>query len=350
MAANGPGPIVPSSMTVKPANAPVVMGSIPADGTKGARGGAYSARVPTPPTLPTPTASDPAERSRGLAAGVGAYVIWGFFPLLFPLLKPAEPLEILAHRIIWSLVAVTVTMLLLRQSWGWLRQALTRERLPWVLAAAVLIGVNWLTYIWAVNTNHVVEASLGYFINPLVNIVLGVVLFGERMTRGGRLGTILAAAGVGVIAWENWAGLWVSLVLAFSFGLYGAVKKRATAPALGGLFLESAVLLPAALAYWAWLASTGGNHFSDSPAQAGLLVLGGVLTAIPLWLFAVAARRLPYGVVGILQYLGPTIQFILGITVFGQHVTPSYWAGLALVWAGSVVYLRSVFARARAHQ
>ncbi|MDO5535201.1 MAG: EamA family transporter RarD [Propionibacteriaceae bacterium] len=300
-----------------------------------------------PPAPPAPTASDPAERSRGLAAGVGAYAIWGFFPLLFPALKPAEPLEILAHRVIWSLVAVTLTLVVLRHSWAWLRPALSRERLPWVLAAGGLIGVNWLTYIAAVNSNHVVEASLGYFINPLVNIVLGVVLFGERMTRGGRLGTLLAAFGVGVIAWQNWSGLWISLLLAFSFGLYGAVKKRATAPALGGLFLESAVLLPAALGYWAWLAATGASHFDDSPAQSGLLVLAGVLTAVPLWLFALAAKRLPFGVVGVLQYLGPTIQLVLGITVFGQHVTASYWVGLVLVWAGSVVYLRSVLARAR---
>lgn len=301
-----------------------------------------------PPAQSALTASDGVERSRGLTAGVSAYIIWGFFPLLFPLLKPAEPVEILAHRIVWSLVAVTVTMGALRQSWGWLRTALTRERLPWIVTAALLIGVNWLTYIWAVNSNHVVEASLGYFINPLVNITLGVVFFGERMTRGGRVGTLLAAIGVGVIAWENWAGLWISLLLAFSFGLYGAVKKRATTPALGGLFLESAILLLPALGYWAWLAQIGGSHFGSSASLSWLLVLAGVLTAIPLWLFAIAARRLPYGVVGILQYLGPTIQFLLGITVFGQHVGPSYWAGLVLVWAGSVVYLRSVFARARA--
>lgn len=305
--------------------------------------------MPTPdPTAPA--APDTGDRTRGLAAGISAYAIWGFFPLLFPLLKPAEPLEILAHRIVWSLVAVTGTMLALRQSWAWLRTVLTRERIPWVLAAALLIGVNWLTYIWAVNSNHVVEASLGYFINPLVNILLGVVFFGESMTRGGRLGTLFATLGVVVIAWENWQGLWVSLLLAFSFGLYGAVKKRATAPALGGLFLESAVLLPLALGYWAWLTSQGASHFGTSAALSWLLILAGVLTAIPLWLFAVAARRLPYGLVGILQYLGPTIQFLLGITVFGQHVTPSYWVGLVLVWLGSIVYLRSVFARAKGVQ
>lgn len=294
----------------------------------------------------SPTAAAAAERSRGLAAGISAYAIWGFFPLLFPLLKPADAFEILAHRIIWSLGAVTVALLLLRGSWGWLHTAM-REQPKRMVAAAFLVGVNWLVFIWAVNSNHVVEASLGYFINPLVNIVLGVVLFRERMTRGGLLGTVLAFLGVAVIAWENWSGLWISLTLALTFGMYGAVKKQATVPALGGLFIESAILAPLALGYWVWLAASGVSHFGTEAALSGLLVLAGVLTAIPLWLFAIAARRLPYGVVGILQYLGPTIQFLLGLTVFGQHVSPSYWAGLILVWAGSVVYLRSVFVRAR---
>lgn len=280
-------------------------------------------------------------------AGIVAYVIWGFFPLLFPLLKPAEPLEILAHRVVWSFVVVALVLLVLRQPWGWLREAMTGPRLPRTIAAAALIGVNWLVFIWAVNSNHVVEASLGYFINPLLNIVLGVLLFGERMSRAGLAGTVLAAVGVVVIAWENWAGLWISLVLALTFGLYGAVKKRTSTPALGGLFLESGILLPFAVVYWAWLAVGGVSHFGPDARTAWLLVLAGVLTAVPLWLFAIAAPRLPFGVVGILQYLGPTIQFALGITVFGQHVGFSYWVGLVLVWAGSVVYLRSVFARAR---
>ena len=287
------------------------------------------------------------ERPLGLAAGVAAYAIWGFFPLLFPLLLPAGPLEILAHRVIWSLAAVGLALLLLRHRWAWLGTALRRPMLPWMLAASALIGVNWLTFIWAVNSAHVVEASLGYFINPLVNIVLGVLLFGERMSRGGLAGTLLALAGVAVIAWENWAGLWVSLVLAASFALYGAVKKRATLPALEGLFIESALLTPLALGYWAWLALVGASAFGRDARASALLVLAGVLTAIPLWLFAVAVPRLPFGVVGVLQYLGPSIPFMLGITVFGQVVTASYWAGLVLVWAGSAVYLSSVFRRAR---
>lgn len=301
-----------------------------------------------PESRSQPAAPHP-ERSRGLATGIAAYVIWGFFPLLFPLLKPAGALEILAHRVLWSFVIVAALLALLRHPWGWLREALGRTQLPSMVAAALLIGVNWLVFIWAVNSNHVVEASLGYFINPLLNIVLGVLLFNERMPRAGLIGTVLAACGVAVIAWENWAGLWVSLVLALTFGLYGAVKKRATVPPLGGLFLESGILLPFALGYWVWLTVAGTSHFGADPGLSSLLVLAGVLTAVPLWLFAIAAPRLPLGVVGILQYLGPTIQFGLGLTVFGQHVGASYWVGLILVWFGSFVYLRSVFARRLRH-
>ncbi len=301
-------------------------------------------QVETPASGPAPRVS---AEAAGLLAGIGAYVIWGFFPLLFPLLKPAGPLEILAHRIIWSMVAVGVVLLALRRPWGWLREALSRKRLPWMVAGSLLIGANWLTFIWAVNNNHVVESSLGYFINPLVNIVLGVLIFGERMSRGGLIGTIFAAVGVVVIAWENWAGLWVSLTLAATFGLYGVVKKRATLPALEGLFLESGLLSPLAIAYWVFLALTGASTFGVGAQHTGLLMLAGVLTAIPLWMFAIAAPRLPLGVVGVLQYLGPTIQFLLGITVFGQVVSPSYWAGLVLVWCGSAVYLWSVFNRSQ---
>jgi len=174
--------------------------------------------------------------------------------------------------------------------------------------------------------------------------VLGVLLFRERLTRGGLVGTLLAFGGVVVIAWDSWRGLWVSLALALSFGLYAAVKKSARLPALQGLLVESGLLAPLALPYLVFLGVTGVGAFGTTPAASGLLVLAGVLTAVPLWLFAIAAPRLPLGVVGILQYLGPSIQFLLGITVFGQVVSPSYWAGLVLVWSGSAVYLTSAFA------
>ncbi|MFZ2428369.1 MAG: EamA family transporter RarD [Propioniciclava sp.] len=299
------------------------------------------------PSAEQPASPRPEGEASGLIAGIAAYAIWGFFPLLFPLLLPAGPLEILAHRVLWSMLGVGLVLVLLRHPWGWLRDALAPRRLPWMLLGSLLIGANWLTFIWAINNNHVVESSLGYFINPLVNIVLGVLVFGEKMTRGGLIGTGLAALGVTVIAWENWPGLWVSLTLAATFGLYGMVKKRATLPALEGLFLESGLLTPLAVGYWIALAVTGTSTFGDGVGHSALLVLAGVLTALPLWLFAVAAPRLPLGVVGVLQYVAPTIQFLLGLTVFGQVVSPSYWVGLVLVWGGSAVYLGTVFARGR---
>jgi len=295
-----------------------------------------------------PSATAPvgeASRRAGLLPGVAAYLIWGVFPLMFAALVPATPLEILAHRIVWSLAAVGLVLVVLRRPWSWVLALVRSRRLLRMALAALLIAVNWLTFIWAVNNGHVVEGSLGYFINPLVNIALGVLLFGERMGRSGRTGALLALVGVGVIAWENWQGLWISLMLAGSFGLYGAVKKGAPLPALEGLFVESALLTPMALPYLLWLGSQGAGRFGSDARLSGLLVLAGVLTAVPLWLFAIAAVQLPYGVLGMLQYLGPTLQFVLGITVFGQHVNASYWVGLVLVWIGSAVYLTGAIGR-----
>jgi len=287
-------------------------------------------------------------RRTGLVAGVTAYVLWGLLPLFWTLLKAAGPLEILAERIVWSFVSVVIALLVLRRSWRWVPGVFTRVNFPRLAAAAVLIAVNWLTYIFAVNNGHVVEASLGYFINPLVNVVFGVLLFGERLGTGGRIGGLLALAGVAVIAWGSWSTLWISLALAASFGLYGVAKKKAHLPALEGLAVESGFLLVPSVAYVAWLAAHGMGQFGLTASMTTLLVLTGPITALPLWLFAIAAPRLPFGVVGVLQYLAPTIQFLMGVLVFGEHVTPAYWAGLVLVWAGSAVYLTTTLRPARA--
>ncbi|GAA1376950.1 EamA family transporter RarD [Luteococcus sanguinis] len=277
------------------------------------------------------------SQQTSLLAGIGCYLIWGFFPLFFPLLKPAGALEILSHRVLWSAVFVIIVLLVLRRDWGWLRAARSQF---WTLAlAAVLIGGNWLTYIWAVNTSHVVEASLGYFINPLVSILFGMLIFGERMSRAGAIGCLLALAGVCVIAAENWRTLGISLALAFSFGAYGAVKKKARLGALEGLLAESAILAPLALAWVASLAVKGQSVFGASLRSTLLLMLAGILTAVPLWLFATAAPGIPLGTLGVLQYMTPTMQFLMGLFIFGQHVGASYWFGLVLVWLGSIVYL-----------
>lgn len=284
-------------------------------------------------------------RRTGVIAGVTAYALWGLFPLYWPLLKPAGALEILAHRIIWSFVFVTILLLVLRVSWRWVAGVFQPRNLMRLGAASGLIAVNWLTYIFAVNAGFVVEASLGYFINPLANVLFGVLLFGERLGRVGKIGAMLATVGVVVIAWGNWQTLWVSLVLAVSFGLYGVAKKRAHLPALQGLMVESGFLMIPSLAYVGFLAWTGSGQFATSISADLLMILSGPITAIPLWLFAIAAPRLPLGVTGVLQYLAPTIQFLLGLFVFGQHVTASYWAGLTLVWLGSAAYLSEALSR-----
>ena len=280
----------------------------------------------------------PISRNQALGAAIAAYLLWGFLPPFLAALKPATPLEILAHRIVWSFALVLLVLVCLRSRWDWLRtQVFTRRTWPTLVAAAALIGTNWMVNIWAVNNQHVVEASLGYFINPLVNVLFGVLLFKERLGVGARVGGAIVLLGVVVISAGNWQGLWVSLTLACSFGLYGVVKKRSTLTALQGLLVESAFLTPLALPYLLWLGPQG--QFGTSLGMSVMLIAAGAVTAIPLWFFAVAAPRLQFGVLGVLQYLAPSIQFILGITIFGEQVTASYWIGLIGVWIGSVIYL-----------
>nr|NLI49251.1 EamA family transporter RarD [Propionibacterium sp.] len=283
--------------------------------------------------------TDHPDRRQGLAAGISAYALWGLFPLYWPLLKPAGAFEILAQRIVWSFLFVLVLLLVLRASWRWVPMVFDRRVAPRLVAMSVLVAINWVTYILAVNTGHVVETSVGYFINPLVSVALGVLLFKERLDLVGRIGVAFAFAGVAVLAWGSLGTLWISLTLAFSFGLYGVAKKRAPLPALPGLLVESTVLLLPALAFLIYLGVTGGAQFGRALPTDVLMAFSGPATVLPLWLFALATVRLTLGTVGILQYLAPTTQFILGITLFGQQVSAAYWAGLVLVWVGCAVYL-----------
>ena len=279
-------------------------------------------------------------RKQALAAGLAAYVMGGAFPPYFSLLKAATPLEILGHRIVWSFAAVLITLVATRSDWAWLRTGVfTRRTFGWLAAATVLIGANWLIYIWAVNDGHVVEASVGYFINPLVSVLLGVVFFGEKLGRGGRIGGTIALLGVVIISWGHWSTLWISLLLALSFGGYGAVKKRAHLTPLQGLLVESGLLLPFAIIYLVWLGTQGQGQFGTAPGITLLLMSSGIVTALPLYLFALAATRLPLGVVGILQYVTPTMQFLFGIFLFKEAVALSYWIGVIAIWIGSVIYL-----------
>ena len=272
-----------------------------------------------------------------LLTGVGCYVIWGLFPLYWPLLGAASAVEVLAHRMVWSFVSALVIMLLIGHRWDWARRVTGRQ---WglLVVAAMVIAVNWGSYIFAVNTGHVVEASLGYFINPLVSMVLARLVFGERLDGWGRTGALIAFLGVAIIASGSWRTLWISLALAGSFGIYGALKKSIAIPPLGGLLVESGIMLLPSLVFLGWLEGRGEGHFT-TPGLWWLFIVGGLLTMIPLWLFAIAARGLPLNTVGVLQYIGPTLQFLLGLLVFGQRPSVGYWVGLVIVWVGCAVYL-----------
>lgn len=284
----------------------------------------------------------PSDR-KATAQGLLAYFLWGFTALYWPLIRQAGAPELLANRVLWSAVLVVAVLLVLRRPWTWVRTL--RYIWPRLLAASVLIAINWLTYIWAVNAGHVAEASLGYFLNPLLNVVLGMIVFGERPTRQSLLGVGFAAIGVAVIALVMVKTVWVALLLATSFGLYGVVKKRATIGALEGLAVESGVLTPIALGYLLWLGPA--QHLGTGVGPTLLLVGAGAVTAIPLWLFAIAASRIPLGTLGMMQFITPTMQLLIGIFVLHQKVPPLYFAGLALVWIGLGVYLTGSLRNAR---
>jgi chloramphenicol-sensitive protein RarD len=265
--------------------------------------------------------------------------MWGFFPLYWPLLEPAGAVEILAHRIFWSMIVMFALVLVTRRRAS-LRATLAVPRTRWLLAvAAVLITVNWGTYIWGVNHHHVVETSLGYFINPLVSVLMGVLLLGERMRR--LQWAALGVAGVGVLALTVEYGHppWVALILAFSFGSYGLAKKKANAGAVESLVIETAVISPLALGYIVFLTATGASTFGSHGPWHVLLMMGtALITVVPLLCFGGAATRIPLSTLGLMQYLTPTVQFILGLVVFGEPMPAMRWVGFALIWVALAMF------------
>ncbi|MEZ0497850.1 EamA family transporter RarD [Sphingomonas sp. IW22] len=292
---------------------------------------------------------DAAARSTrtGLMQAAGAYLIWGLLPLYFLLLKTVDAGEIVANRVIWSLALLFGIVALTRRG-GRLWLALTSGRTLRLLAlSAALISVNWLVYIWSVQHAHVLEASLGYFLNPLVNVVLGVLVLRERLSRPQMAAVALAALGVLVLALQAGEGLWISLTLAISFGLYGLVRKVAPVESIEGLTIETLVLTPFAIAYLVWLDGQGVLAFGGDVTTTTLLAVAGVVTAIPLLLFAAGARRLPYSVIGLLQYLAPTLQFLLAITLLGEQMTTAHAICFALIWAGLAVFVMGSIRRPR---
>ncbi|MEU3052641.1 EamA family transporter RarD [Streptomyces griseus] len=273
------------------------------------------------------------EQRAGLLYGVGAYGMWGLVPLFWPLLRPSGAIEILAHRMVWSLGVVAVALLVVRR-WAWIAElARDPRKLGLISVAAATITVNWGLYIWAVNNGQVVEASLGYFINPLVTIAMGVLLLGERLRPVQWVAVATGLAAVLVLAIGYGRPPWISLTLAFSFATYGLVKKKVNMGGLESLAAETAVLFVPALGFLLWLTATGESTFTYGGAGHGfLLAATGIVTAVPLICFGAAAIRVPLSTLGLLQYLAPVFQFGLGVLYFHESMPPERWAGFALVW------------------
>jgi chloramphenicol-sensitive protein RarD len=289
------------------------------------------------------------ERRLGVASGLTAYALWGLFPLYFPLLEPASGLEIVAHRVLWSLLFVGLLLTAVRR-WSAVRAAAVDRRTLLVLAAAaVLIAANWLVFVYGVNSGHVVETSLGYFINPLVSVLLGVVVFSERLRPLQWTAVGIAGVAVAVLTVDYGRPPWIALSLAATFGLYGVMKKLVRVEAAPGLFVETAlVALPAGI-FLAVLHAHGEGTFANHGAGHALLLMSsGVATAIPLLLFAAAAGRIPLSTVGLLQYVTPLMQLAIGVFVYDEPMPPARLAGFVIVWVALAVFTADSLRHARA--
>ena len=286
---------------------------------------------------------------KGILSAALAFLCWGLFPLYFHSLHDVPPLQILAHRMLWSLLFLVI-VLAVRRQWAWLAIVRQPRVFGSFVASAVLLSMNWLIYIWAVNNGHVIESSLGYFINPLVNIVFGCVLLKERL-RPAQWGAIgVAALGVAWLTWQAGTVPWIALALAASFGGYGLLRKTAALGALEGLSFETMVLFPVAAGYVGWLTLHGQNAFvnTDSLSMRLLLMAAGPVTAIPLLLFAAGARTIPLSVLGLLQYLAPTLQFLLGVWLFREPFDTGRLVGFALIWTALALFAAEGIMRRRA--
>ena len=283
----------------------------------------------------------------GLAPALGAYLIWGFLPLYLILVRAAPAFEFVAWRIIWTLPICLVIVALRRQGPDVRAAFAHRATLGWLTISSALIAINWVVYVWAIQNGQVYAASLGYYINPLVNVLLGTLLLGERLTRGQWVAVAIAAVGVAILAEGALTTLWISLTLAVTFGGYGLVRKQAPVGSLPGLTIESALLLIPSVAVAGWYAATRGSSFLVSPWLSAAIVLGGFVTAIPLLLFAIAARRMPYSRLGFFQFLAPSIVFVLGLTVFEQPLQPAQAASFACIWLAAAIFVWDLLRRPR---
>lgn len=289
--------------------------------------------------------------SKGFTATAVAFAVWGVFPLYFHPLRLVSPFQVIAHRVVWSCVFVVLWMVL-RGELSTVRAALADRSVVWRLAVtATLITVNWLIYVWAIMNGHVVEGSLGYFINPLVNVLLGVAVLSERLTRAQWTAIALATSGVGYLTVVAGRPPWIALILAVSFGTYGLIRKVVKVDALPGLAIETLLLVPFAALYLLWCESSGIGALGHAGLPTTALLIGsGPLTAIALFLFAYGTRLLPYSTVGLLQYIAPTLQLACGVFVFHEEFTRTRALGFMLIWAALVIYAGEGLALSRRQQ
>jgi chloramphenicol-sensitive protein RarD len=285
---------------------------------------------------------------RGLAAAVAAFVIWGLFPLYLIGLTSVSALQITAHRVAWSCVFVLV-LLAARRELGTLTVAAARPGVMLrLVASAILVSINWVAFVWGVNESHVIEVSLGYYINPLVNVLLGILVLSERLNRMQWIAVALATAGVAYLTFETGHLPWIALTVAISFGLYGLIRKTASVDALPGLAIEMMLLVPIAVGYLIWceVHAVGALGHSNRLIDT-LLIASGVVTAIPLFLFSYGARLIPYSTIGILQYIGPTGQLACAVFIFGEPFVRASAIGFAFIWLALIVYAGDGVWRAR---
>jgi len=293
---------------------------------------------------PTQPAATPENTRLGILAGVGAYAIWGLVPIFFKQMVEVPAVEIIAHRVVWAMLLMTALIGFGRGFADALRIARQPVQLGRIALASLLVASNWLTFVWGVNNGHIVETSLGYFILPLLNVALGVLVLKERMRKLQGVAVLCAAIGVAIETTRAGGLPWIALVLAATFGIYGLLRKQLPLDAASGLFLETVCMLPPALAWLGWLAYSGQGHFGGSGGSgmlsAGdlLLIATGPVTAIPLLLFAIAARRLPLSMLAFLQYLAPTLAFLIGVLVYHEPLDAQRMLSLAAIWTGLAVY------------
>lgn len=293
--------------------------------------------------------TDAESRKSGLAAAFGAYVTWGFLPLYLILVRSVPAFEFVAWRIVWTL-PICLVIVAFRKQGAQVIEALRNPRvLGWLVLSAALIAVNWVVYVWAIQQGQVYAASLGYYINPLLNILLGTLFLKEKLSRLQWVAVGIAAIGVSLLAGGAITTLWISLTLAATFGTYGLVRKQVPVGSLPGLTIESLVLLAPSIMVTLYYAGTPqGSSFDVSLGLSLTIVLGGFLTAIPLLMFAVAARRMPYSTLGFIQFLAPSIVFVLGLTVFGEELKPAQAACFACIWAAAALFIYDLLSRRRA--